>query len=169
MKRDELLSRQVHFTDSPARPGPCDLYHFRRSIRASWFGCSLLICRAFLLRVTSEGTSPCPHPIPPLCKTSIALTNLHRSSTVDSATRSMGKSINNVCRIFETVIWCGSLIIWIRSATTSLSLSPLSSHHRRSAVSNLRAPLPGSVYANSEPYVAPGGYSHHRTRFRLIF
>jgi len=47
--------------------------------------------------------------------------------------------------------------------------TPRSSQRRRSATSNLRAPLPGSVYASSGGYVQLGGYSRPRTRFRLIF
>ena len=58
----------------------------------------------------TEG-SPCPHQIPQFYKNFIASIGLHPGSMVNSVTCSMGRTINDACQIFETVIWCGSLII----------------------------------------------------------
>lgn len=81
----------------------------------------------------------------------------------------MGRNTCNVCRTFNTMIWCGLLTIWTR-CVAALSFPTLrSSWRRRSIVSILAVPLPGSVYANSRPYAAIRRYSQRRTRFPLTF
>ena len=114
-----------------------------------------------------EGFPSCPRPTPPSCKNCLSSTGLHPGSTVDSAMRYMGRNTNDLSPTFRAMIWCGLLIIWTRCAITCPFPAFHSSHVRLLSASNLRAPLPASVYVNSEAYAVPRGYCRHHTRFPL--
>jgi len=60
----------------------------------------------------SQGYSPCLYPIFRPCNNSIASTGLHPTSTTNFVMCFMGRSINNACRTFRAMIWCGLSTTW---------------------------------------------------------
>ena len=98
----------------------------------------------------------CPHPIRRSCKNSIASTSLHPNSKANSVAYFTGRSMCNVCQTFRATTWCGLLTIWTRYVAASPFRAPRSSYGRLQIILILQVLLPGSVYANSEGYVAPG-------------
>jgi len=113
--------------------------------------------------------SPCLRPVPRRCNDSIASKGLHPTSVTNFVMCSMERSMSNVYRTSRVMIWFGSLTIWTKYVA-ALPFPTLRSNQRRlSMVSILPVPLHGSVYANSEAFVAPARYFQHRAFFRLTF
>ena len=117
----------------------------------------------------SQGHSSCPRPVPRPYNSSITSTSLHPTFMTKSATYFMGGNTGNVCQTFKPMTRRGLLTIWTGYVARSLTPALRLSQSRLSMVSILQVPHSGSVYANSEAYAALGGYSQHRTRFRLTF
>jgi hypothetical protein len=115
-----------------------------------------------------EGCPRCPRPFPRFCNNSTASTGPYLSFKINSTVYSMGRNMFSVCGTFKRMIWCGWLTIWTGYVLASPSSILLLGQRRFSVISILPVPRPENVYANSEVYAAPRGYSQHRTPFHLI-
>ena len=113
------------------------------------------------------GYSSCPRQVLRPYNDSIPSTSLRPTSKTTSAAYFMERSTCNVRQTSKGMTWSGLLTISTRYIAAPPFPTFCSSLRRHSMHSIHPAPLPGSVYANSEPYAAPTRYSQHRTRFRL--
>ena len=119
------------------------------------------------IRYCSEGSPRCPRPILRSYSNSTASTDPYLSFTINSTIYFTERSMSSARGTFKAMIWYGWLTIWTRYVVASPSLIFRRSQHRLSAISILPVPRLENVYANSETYAAPRGYSRHRTPFHL--